>query len=85
MTSVPALLSHLAEIRTKNYGFDEQEHEVGVCCVAAPIFGFSGKVIGAISISGPSERLDPVRENEELIQWISEAASEISESMGHSR
>lgn len=85
ITDIPTLLSHLAEIRAKAYGFDEQEHEAGVCCIAAPIFGLAGKVIGAISISGPAERLEPVREKQELIQWITEAASDISESMGYSK
>jgi DNA-binding IclR family transcriptional regulator len=85
ITSIPDLLSHLAEIRTQSYGFDEQEHENGVCCVAAPIFGLNGRAIGAISISGPADRLDPVREQDDLIQWITEAASEISESLGYSQ
>jgi DNA-binding IclR family transcriptional regulator len=84
LTSVPDLMAHLADIRSQGYGFDEEEHESGVCCVAAPIFGLSGMVIGAISISGPSERLNPIREKMELIAWITEAASDISKRMGHS-
>jgi IclR family KDG regulon transcriptional repressor len=84
ITDLSALLLHLAEIRSQGYSFDEQEHEIGVCCIAAPIFSLSGSCIGAISISGPSERLDPVRDKTEPIQWIVEAASEISKSMGYS-
>jgi IclR family KDG regulon transcriptional repressor len=84
ITNLPDLLLHLAEIKEQGYGFDEQEHEPGVCCIAAPIFGLGGNVIGAISISGPSERLNPVRERKELIRWIADSAAEISKSMGYS-
>jgi DNA-binding IclR family transcriptional regulator len=85
ITSIPELEKDLAAIRSQGYGFDEEEHEQGVCCIAAPIFGLNGNAIGAISISGPAERLNPVRERDDLIQWITTASSEISESMGYSR
>lgn len=33
------------------------EHEYGVVCVAVPVFGHNGSPVAAISISGPSLRL----------------------------
>lgn len=54
-----ALLNNLAEIRTNGYSVDNMEHEFGVRCVAVPLFGANGAVMGAVSVSGPSPRFDP--------------------------
>jgi IclR family acetate operon transcriptional repressor len=47
----------LEAIRRKGYAIDDEEHEVGVRCVAAPVRDNSGNVIAAVSISVPSVRL----------------------------
>lgn len=55
----PVLLrSDLEEIRMTGYAVDNMEHEFGVRCVAVPVFGASGKVTAAVSVSGPSPRFD---------------------------
>jgi DNA-binding IclR family transcriptional regulator len=52
-----ALLAELSKIRKQGYGEDNEECEIGVRCVAAPIRDYSGKVVAAISTSGPTHRL----------------------------
>jgi len=54
-----ALLNNLSETRTNGYAVDNMEHEFGVRCVAVPLFGANGTVMGAVSVSGPSPRFDP--------------------------
>lgn len=51
-----ALLEELAHVRAQGYAVDRMEHEFGVYCVGMPIFGYDGRVVAAISISGPSLR-----------------------------
>jgi DNA-binding IclR family transcriptional regulator len=51
------LLTELSKVRRQNYGEDNEECEIGVRCVAAPIRDYSGKVVAAISTSGPTHRL----------------------------
>lgn len=41
----------------RGYALDLQEYDDEVCCVAAPIFDQSGIVAGALSVSGPSNRM----------------------------
>ncbi len=53
------LLNNLSEIRANGYAVDNMEHEFGVRCVAVPLFGVNGGVMGAVSVSGPSPRFDP--------------------------
>ena len=50
------LLEELEEIRKRGYSTDNMEHEFGISCVAVPLFGLSGEIIGAVSVSGPSLR-----------------------------
>ena len=50
----------LDEIRTQGFGFDDEEHAVGLRCVAAPIFNEAREAVAAISLSGPKARMtDP--------------------------
>ena len=41
-------------VRRQGYALDNEEWEIGVCCVAAPVFDFTNDPSHAISISGPS-------------------------------
>lgn len=47
----------LAEVRRRGWAQSVSEREVGVASVSAPVHSPSGRVIAAISISGPAERL----------------------------
>lgn len=44
------LLSELEQVRADGVAFDREEHEQGIMSIAAPIFGSSNRVIGAISV-----------------------------------
>ena len=48
---------HLSSVAIQGYGVDLEEHEIGLCCVAAPVMDESGQTVAAISVSGPSFRL----------------------------
>ncbi|MEW6636200.1 MAG: IclR family transcriptional regulator [Actinomycetota bacterium] len=76
------LREELERIREQGYATDSEELEEGVRCVAAPIFGAEGKVVAAISISGPAGRLDEAR-LQEIIPEIKRIASEFSGSLGN--
>ncbi|NLY68114.1 MAG: IclR family transcriptional regulator [Tissierellia bacterium] len=60
------LYMELEEIRKNGYGFDNEERELGVSCIGAPVFDLNGDVIACITISGPTSRF--TEENKE--KWI---------------
>jgi len=57
ITSLETLRAHLEQTRRRGYAVDDEEYEYGVRCVAAPVYDFRGKVVGAIGISGPAGRI----------------------------
>jgi IclR family KDG regulon transcriptional repressor len=72
----------LETIRRTGYAVDNEEHEIGVRCVAAPVYDNAGEVIAAVSISVPSVRLiegDIPRYGETVMR----AARKISGRLGH--
>jgi DNA-binding IclR family transcriptional regulator len=47
----------LAQVRRRGWAASAAEREAGVASVSAPVRGASGKVVAAVSVSGPIERL----------------------------
>lgn len=72
----------LSLIREKGYAIDNEEHEAGVRCVAAPVRNNDSVVCGAVSVSVPTVRL-PDKEIPRYRDIIVQAAEEISRRMGY--
>jgi DNA-binding IclR family transcriptional regulator len=72
-----ALLADLEEIRTRGYAFDREEHEPGIICIAQPILARSGRVLGALSITGSTRDIS-LEALERLAPKLSETADAIA-------
>ena len=57
ITTPTALRADLGRARESGYAIDDEEHAVGLRCIAAPIFDETGDAIGAVSASGPMARM----------------------------
>ena len=57
ITTADALQKELAAVRGRGYAVDNEEMEAGLRCVAAPIRDHSGRVIAAIGVAGPVQRM----------------------------
>ncbi len=80
ITDPSRLKEELKDIREQGYAMDSEEQEEGVRCLAAPIFGPDGRILAAMSISGPASRLDE-RRLDELIPHIKQIADEFSHTL----
>ena len=49
ITSADVLQRVLVEVREQGYGIDQGESYDGICGIAAPVFDFSGQVVGCLS------------------------------------
>jgi IclR family transcriptional regulator, acetate operon repressor len=57
ITTPSALRAELERVRASGCAVDDEEHAVGLRCIAAPIFDETGEAIAAISASGPTARI----------------------------
>ena len=74
---------HLREVARVGYAVDNEEFEMGVACIAAPVKDYSHKVVASIGLSGPVSRFSPERIEKELAPFVKEAATKLSERLGY--
>lgn len=79
--SVAALKASLKIIRGQGYATDDEELEVGLRCVAAPVSDHSGRIVAAVSVSGPAARIEG-KSREKAIKCVIMAAAELSRRLG---
>ena len=70
-----------ARIVQQGYAATHGELEEGLNAIATPVFGHTGDVIGAVSLSGPAFRFDP-EANADVVKSVIAAGEEITERMG---
>lgn len=76
ITDRNALLNELELTRKRGYSIDNMEHEFGIKCVGVPVFRRDGSLLGAMSISGPSLRVeDRIEEYAEKLHTASQKIS----------
>lgn len=81
ITSLDALVEHLAVVRAAGYAIDDREFDAQVRCIAAPVFGLDRTAVGSIGLSAPADRLDKAR-LQILLPIVVDAAARISRELG---
>ena len=77
----------VAEVREVGWASEAEEFTTGQASIAAPIRGYGGYVVGAISIAGSVDRLFPAagRVEQALVTFVQNAARAISRDLGAGR
>src|SRR5258708_17189674 len=78
------LLTDLRVIRRRGYSVDNEEIEIGLRCVAAPIRDYTRAMVGAISTAAPSARLS-AQKIPGVGKFVMAVAAEISEQLGYEK
>jgi DNA-binding IclR family transcriptional regulator len=78
-----ALREHLREVAKVGFALDNEEFELGVRCLAAPVRDYSHKVVASVGLSGPLSRFSMERIEKELVPLVKEAGEKISERLGY--
>jgi len=81
ITTKEDLVKELNLIRARGYSHDSEECEIGVRCVAAPVYNNMGRIIAGISVSGPVMRMTRELINQKLPEFLQIAFS-CSQRMG---
>lgn len=79
------LKASLETVVEKGYAIDDEELDLGVRCVSAPIRDYTRRIVGAISVSGPSMRLTNERIENELVPLVLKSAEELSTRLGYNK
>lgn len=72
----------LEEIRAKGFHVSHSGIEENATGVGAPVFDRSGEIVGSISVSGPTDRVEATG-LENVISWVRAAAGDVSRSLGY--
>jgi IclR family KDG regulon transcriptional repressor len=72
----------LNEVRSYGYAVDDEESEIGMRAIAAPIRNLSGEVIAAVSLAAPAQRLTK-RGLRTLIPEVMRSAEAMSGRLGY--
>jgi DNA-binding IclR family transcriptional regulator len=56
-TTQAAFAAELERVRMSGYAYDHEEHIEGIRCIAAPVFAYSGCVVGSLCVVGPRSRM----------------------------
>lgn len=75
------LKEELAAVRARGYATDDEEYELGVRSIAAPIRDDSGNSVAAVGVAGPTQRLTKTR-LVGLSRYVTDAAKAISLRLG---
>lgn len=83
ITDPDELRAELDEIRERGYSFNKQEFLQGTHATGVAICGPDGDVIGALSVTGPSHRMQGDRLESELPDLLLGAANELELNIAH--
>ncbi len=75
-------IKHLKEVTKQGYALDNEEYDLGVRCVGVPLRDYTGRVVGGISVSGPSFRMTDEVLRKKIIPVVKEAGEKVSKRLG---
>jgi DNA-binding IclR family transcriptional regulator len=85
VSTADELMDELRRIRERGYSIDNEERELGVRCVGAPVFDREARATAAISLGAPSSRLPRQLEGSEVAMHVVAAGLAISRELGYVR
>ncbi len=78
-----AIEAELTRVRQQGYALNDEELEIGLRAVAAPIWDHTNHVVAAINVTGSVRTIPRQRMMEELAPKVRETAVQISQALGY--
>jgi DNA-binding IclR family transcriptional regulator len=75
-------IKHLKEVAKRGYATDNEECDLGLKCVGVAIRDYTSRVVGGISVSGPSFRMTDEILRGKIIPVVKEAGTRVSKRLG---
>jgi len=84
ITDPTTLKKELKIIFCQGFAVDNEEHQIGVKCIAVPLINNRPQVVAAISVSGPAGRFKASYMTESILPELKKTADTISRALGYS-
>jgi DNA-binding IclR family transcriptional regulator len=81
ITGVDRFHKALAAVRQRGCAIEDEENEIGMVCIAAPIRDDSGEVVAAVGVAGPVTRLSK-KAAAAIVPRVIAAADQVSARLG---
>jgi IclR family KDG regulon transcriptional repressor len=78
ITNLDKIKEEIKKIKKEKVAFDNEEYEYGLTCIAAPVINKKNEIIAALSISGPTSRLE-FKDINKITEKLKETAKQISQ------
>lgn len=82
ITDIAQMKTELDEIRQLGFAMDREENELGVCCIAVPVFNHLEQIEYAVSVSASTHRLNADTQAY-FLQELKSVALMISQELGY--
>lgn len=81
ITDAATLRTELARTRARGYAIDGEEKNIGMRCIAAPVFDFNNEPVAGLSVSGPTSRVG-TGDIDRLSIAVMQAATDLTKAIG---
>src|SRR3989440_2931987 len=85
VTDPETLRQVLETVRERGYAVEDQEATLGDAGLAAPVFDWTGRAVGALGVVGPAERLFASGQERRLADAVRSTARALSRDLGAAR
>ncbi|HCP62052.1 MAG TPA: IclR family transcriptional regulator [Actinobacteria bacterium] len=85
LDTLQGLEREVSRVRRDGFAVEDQEAIVGEAAIAAPVFDLHGTAVGAIGVTGPTERLLPKGPDASVVTLVKEASRALSRELGAGR
>ena len=82
ITEKMALTTELQKVKNQGYAIDKEEFEIGLICVAVPVFNQKNEIVASLSASGPANRFEE-SELEKYVGILKSGADAIQMKIGN--
>ena len=84
LTDADCLIADLLVTRERGHAIDDEENNLGMRCLAAPVFDVHGEAVAGISVSGPTSRMSADKKPS-LAEAVMQAAADLTAAIGGSQ
>lgn len=81
ITTAASLRAEMDRIKAQGYSVDDQEKNIGMRCIAAPVLDWNGEAVAGLSVSGPVSRITDA-DIPRLAEAVQQAAAQLSTALG---